>query len=124
MTLTPPILTTEAEDIRSILDYLGLSQSCVEAGQITGLSKSAISEVLAGKRRRPTARRRHIAVVAALTKELATVREAATGRSDRGASALGWLHAGAVQTQAGVKTPLEILSDTVLSLEALSEVRR
>ena len=58
--------TSEADDLRTILIYLGLGQSSEEALQITGLAKSAISEVLSGRRRRDTARRRHIAMVAAV----------------------------------------------------------
>ena len=53
--------TSEADDLRTIIVYLGLGQSSEEAQQITGLAKSAISEVLSGRRRRDTARRRHIA---------------------------------------------------------------
>jgi transcriptional regulator with XRE-family HTH domain len=115
---------SEADDLRAILEYLGVGQSSAEATTITGLSKSAISEVLSGKRRRDTSRRRHIAIVAAVTRELGAARSAATASSDRGASAIGWLHTAAVETSRGRKTPLDLLRDTKLALEALDELRR
>ena len=77
------VRTSEAEDLRSILAYLEVRQSSVEAQRITGLSKSAISEVLGGKRARNTRRRQHIAVVAAIVHELAATRLAATGSAER-----------------------------------------
>jgi hypothetical protein len=122
--ITVPVLTSESEDVRAILAYLGLPQSSVEASRITGLSKSAISDVLSGKRTRDTHQRRHIAVVATVIQELAATRSAATGSADRGKSAIGWLHTAAVETSRGSVTPLEVLSDTDLALEALDGLRR
>lgn len=125
MTSIPPLtLTTEADDLRTLLDYLGLAQSSPEAQRISGLTKSGISEVLGGKRTRDTGRRRHIGIVANVIEELAAVREASTGTPRRGASAVGWLHTATVQTSAGGRTPLEVLADTDLALEALSDLRR
>lgn len=43
MAIAGPKRTSEAEDLRQILGYLGLAQSSAEAVQITGLTKSAIS---------------------------------------------------------------------------------
>lgn len=122
--LAPPTFTTEAEDLRTILDYLGLPQSSQEAQRISGLAKSGISEVLGGKRARDTSRRRHLGIVASVIRELAAVREASTGTPRRGASAVSWLHTATVRTSAGQRTPLEVLADTDLALEALSDLRR
>jgi hypothetical protein len=119
-----PLFTTEADDIRVIVGYLGIAQSSQEAQAITGLSKSGISEVLAGRRPRGTGRKRHIAVVAAVIRDLAAARSAATGASTRGESALGWLYAGRVATTLGPKTPIEVLSNTDLALEALDDLVR
>ena len=124
VTLAPPIHTSEADDLREILGYLGISQSSTEARAITGLSKSAISEVLRGRRTRDTNRRTHIAVVAEVMRHLQTARAAATGAPERGRSAIGWLHATRAETSRGMESPLTILSDTSLALEALDGLNR
>jgi hypothetical protein len=117
-------LSSEAEDLRTIIVYLGLGQSSPEAQQITGLTKSAISEVLTGRRTRDTARRRHIAIVAAVVRHLAEGRRAATGTKSRRMTAVGWLHTAAVETSRGTKTPILVFADTDLAREALSALRR
>lgn len=117
-------LTSEADDLRAIIVYLGLGQSSEEAQHITGLAKSAISEVLSGRRRRDTARRRHIAIVAALVRHLAEGRRAATGTTERGVTAIGWLHTAAVETSRGTKTPILVFADTDLAKEALTGLRQ
>lgn len=116
--------TSEADDLRTIIVYLGLSQSSEEAQQITGLAKSAISEVLSGRRRRDTARRRHIAIVAAVVRQLAEGRQAATGTGARRITAIGWLHTAAVETSRGTKSPILVFGDTDLVKEALDGLRR
>ena len=121
----PPIeFTSEADDLRTIIGYLGVGQSSEEALLITGLAKSAISEVLSGRRTHDTARRRHIAVVAAVVRHLAEGRRAATGTVDRRVTAVGWLHTAAVKTSRGTKTPILVLADTDLAEEALTELQR
>lgn len=124
MAMPVPNLTAEAEDIRTIIGYLGLSQSSEEVQQITGLAKSAISEVLSGQRPRDTSRRRHIAIVAAVVKRLSEGRRAATRTSSRGKSAVGWLHTAPVVTSRGIKTPIQVLADTDLAKEALYDLMR
>lgn len=121
-TLGTPVRTHEADDVRVILSYLGLPQSSIEAQAITGLNKSAISELLNGHRVRDTKQRRHIAIVAELIRALRGARAASTGRSERGASALGWLHSARVRTSRGMRNPLQILSDTDLAVEALDRL--
>lgn len=116
--------TSEADDLRTIFVYLGLGQSSEEAQQITGLAKSAISEVLSGRRRRDTARRRHIALVAAVVRHLAEGRQAATGTATRPATAVGWLYTAAVKTSRGTKAPILVFGDTDLVKEALDGLRR
>jgi len=121
----PPIeLSSEADDLRTIIAYLGVGQSSEEVQQITGLAKSAISEVLSGRRTRDTARRRHIAVVAAVVRQLAERRRAATGTGERRVTAVGWLHTAAVKTSRGTKTPILVFADAELAEEALTELRR
>jgi hypothetical protein len=117
-------LTSEAEDIRTIIVYLGLGQSSEEARQITGLTKSAISEVLNGRRTRDTSRRRHIAIVAAVVRHLAAGRRAAAGTESRGTTAVGWLHTARVETSRGTKTPIVVFADTNLAKEALNTLKR
>jgi hypothetical protein len=117
-------LTSEAEDLRTIIVFLGLGQSSPEAQQITGLAKSAISEVLGGRRTRDTSRRRHIAIVAAIVRSLAEGRRAATGTDVRRKTAVGWLHTAAVATSHGTKTPIIVFADTDLAMEALNDLRR
>lgn len=119
-----PVLTTEQDDLLAILGYLGIAQSSVEAQRITGLTKSGISELLRGKRSRDTGRRRHIAIVAAVIRNLSEARAASTGTPVRGNSAVGWLHTARVDTSAGPQTPLAVLSDTDLALEALDALQR
>jgi len=124
-TTMPPIeLSSEADDLRTIIAYLGVGQSSEEVQQITGLAKSAISEVLSGRRTRDTARRRHIAVVAAVVRQLAERRRAATGTGERRVTAVGWLHTAAVKTSRGTKTPILVFADAELAEEALTELRR
>ncbi len=122
--LGPPNHTSEADDLRDILGYLGIAQSSAEARQITGLSKSAISEVLSGRRKRETSRRTHIAVVAEVIRQLRAARLMATGAPARGKSAIGWLHATRIDTSRGSLSPLAILSDTALAQEALDGLAR
>ena len=117
-------LTSEAEDIRTVLVYLGVGQSSQEAQQITGLAKSAISEVLSGRRTRDTGKRRHIAVVAAVVRHLAEGRRAASGTEARQMTAVGWLHTAAVKTSKGTMPPILVLADTDLAKEALNGLRR
>jgi hypothetical protein len=117
-------LTSEANDLRTIIVYLGVGQSSDEAQQITGLAKSAISEVLRGRRRRDTGRRRHIAIVAAVVRHLAEARRAATEIDVRGMTAIGWLHTAAVETSRGTRTPIQVLADTGLAEEALIDLQR
>jgi hypothetical protein len=124
MPLEIPEMRSEAEDIRTIIDYLGISQSSSEAKRITGLTKSGLSEVLAGRRRRDTSRRVHIAVVAAIVRGLSAARLASTGERERGRSAIGWLHAGRVDTSVGRRSPLDVLSDDALAVEALDDLWR
>jgi hypothetical protein len=109
--------TSEADDLRTIFVYLGLGQSSEEAQQITGLAKSAISEVLRG-------RRRHIALVAAVVRQLAEGRQAATGTAARPKTAVGWLYTAAVKTSRGTKAPILVFGDTDLVKEALDGLRR
>jgi hypothetical protein len=122
--LQPVRFSSEAEDLQTILAYLAIRQSSAEAQRITGLSKSAISEILAGRRRRETARRVHIAVVANVVRDLMSARKAATGSEARGKSAIGWLYASTVETSRGRRSALEVLSDPVLAIEALDQLRR
>ena len=117
--LPTPVHTSEVDDVRAIVEYLGIPQSSEEVQSITGLTKSAISELLAGQRVRDTHQRRHIAIVATVIRRLREVREASTGTPERGQSALGWLHSARVVTSRGSKTPIEILADSSLALEAL-----
>lgn len=124
MAIAGPKRTSEAEDLRQILGYLGLAQSSAEAVQITGLTKSAISEVLGGRRKRDTSRRRHIAIVAALIDRLAEGRHAAAGVTGANRSAIGWLHTARVATTRGQVTPLQLMADTELVMEALDELTR
>src|SRR4051794_27335133 len=122
--ISAPVFTSESDDLREVLDYLPIAQSSAEAQAITGLTKSAISEVLAVKRPRGTHRRRHIAIVAAVIRELAAVRSVSTGSAERGKSAIGWLHTGVVETSRGRATPLEVLAASDLAAEALEDLRR
>jgi len=122
--LALPTFTDEREDLETILSYLAIPQSSAEAERITGLAKSTISELLNGRRARGTHRQRHIAIVAALIRELRAIRQASTGTPERGKTALGWLHAGRIRTSQGVRTPLEVLADTALAQEALDSLYR
>jgi hypothetical protein len=117
-------MTSEAEDVRAIIEYLGLAQSSPEAQRITGLGKSAISEVLSGHRVGNTNRRTHIAIVAAIVRRLSSGRETATGSAERGKSAIGWLYTARVETSSGARSPLDVLSDTSLALESLGGLER
>lgn len=101
-----------------------MAQSSAEIQQITGLTKSAISEVLSGRRTRDTAKRRHIAIVAAVVTRLSEGRRAATGTTDRAQSAIGWLHTAQVDTTGGVMTPIQVLADAALAEQALVELMK
>ena len=116
-------MTTEAEDLRTIVEYLGILPSSPEVHSITGLTE-AIADLLTGRRVRPTRRHTHIAVVASVIRRLAEARQAATLTADRGASAMGWLHTAQISTSVGIQTPLAVLSDTSLALEALDGLER
>lgn len=122
--LPTPVHTSEREDLELVVRYLGLPQSSTEIQQITGLSKSAISEILNDQRVRDTRQRRHLAIVAELIRQLRASRKAVTGSAERGKSALGWLHSARVATSRGTRTPLEVLSDTHLALEAIGDTWR
>lgn len=117
-------MTTEAEDLRAIVDYLGILPSSPEAQSITGLTESAIADLMSGHRVRPTSRRAHIGVVASVIRRLVEVRQTATLTTNRGGSALGWLHTAQISTSIGIKSPLAVLSDTSLAIEALDGLER
>jgi hypothetical protein len=117
-------LTTEAEDLRTIVEYLGILPSSPEVQSITGLTESAIADLLSGRRVRSTRRHTHIAVVASVIRRLAEARQAASLTADRGDSAMGWLHTAQLSTSVGIQTPLAVLSDTSLALEALDGLER
>ena len=117
-------MTTEAEDLRAIVEYLGILPSSPEAQSITGLTEAAISDLLSGRLVRPTSRHAHIAVVASVVRRLVDARQAATLSTDRGGSVLGWLHTAQISTSVGIQTPLAVLSDTSLALEALDGLER
>lgn len=106
------------------MSYLGIDATSREAFRITGLTASSLSDALAGKPVRDATRRRHIAVVASLIRDLAAARTAATGEPERPVPATSWLHSAVVVTSAGPRSPIEILSDPGLALEALDELRR
>ena len=76
-----PMHTAEREDLETIVSYLGIGQSSDEIRRITGLDKSAISEILNDKRVRDTRQRRHLAIVAEVIRHLRSVREASTGNA-------------------------------------------
>lgn len=114
-----PRFGSEADDLRLIFGYLRIPPTGPEAQRITGLGKSTISEILAGKRVRNSRRRPHIALVAELIRDLQSARRAATGSQERGASASGWLHAGRVETSRGVRSPLSVLAETDLVREQI-----
>ena len=116
--------SSAADDLRAILSYLGIEASSRDALRITGLTASSLSDALAGKPVRNVTRRRHIAVVASLVRDLAAARTAATGEPQRPLPARRWLHSTVVVTSAGPRSPIEILSDAGLALEALDELRR
>ncbi|MCY7417059.1 MAG: hypothetical protein LH650_00930 [Chloroflexi bacterium] len=119
-----PVFSSETEDIKTIIHYLGIAQSSVEAIRITGLTKSGISEVLGGHRVATTRQARHIAIVAAVIRRLEDVRQSTTGTRTRGASAIGWLYSARIMTGDGMKSPLEVLSDPGLALEQLDALSR
>jgi len=111
-----------AEDLRAIIDYLGVSPSDQDMQELTGLDEVTISAGLAGGGIEEADRRSHVAVVAAVVGLLKAGRQIATGETDRGKSASGWLHSAQVETSLGLRTPLEILSDPVLAERALNDL--
>ncbi len=115
----PPRFSTEADDLRLIFEYLRISPTGPEGQRITGLGKSTISEILAGQRVRDSRRRSHVALVAELISDLRQARRSGTGSADRRATAIGWLHAGRVETSRGIRSPIELLADTELVREQL-----
>jgi hypothetical protein len=91
---------------------------------ITGLSPADLDRVLEGMSDAPERIRHHIGIAAAIVRVLAAGREAATGSRHRPASARDWLHTGQVLTSRGLRSPIDVLSDTVLAEEALDELQR
>lgn len=122
--LSVPRTATEADDIRTVMDYLGLSPTSPELLTITGLGPVAITAILRGRSRVGRSRRRHIRVVAAVIERLAAGRGASTGTGWRGTPAAGWLSAARISTSRGVRSPLEILADADLASEALDDLMR
>jgi hypothetical protein len=118
-----PTSRSEADDLRLIVDYLGIRPSSLECRRITGLSKTSISDLLHGNRKGSSRRRTHIATVAEIVAILSAARLAATGESTRGPWSR-WLHVGQIRTSTGVRTPLEVLSDDALAREILADLQR
>lgn len=114
-----PRFGSETDDLRLIFDYLGIPPTSGEAQHITGLGKSTISEILAGKQVRESRWRLHIALGAELVRDLQDARRASTGSASRGAPARGWLHAERVFTSRGTRSPVEVMVDTDLVREQL-----
>jgi hypothetical protein len=115
---------TEAEDIQTIVSCLGLSETSAELQRITGLETTVLLQILSGGRRRDTAARAHVAVVAALIHRLAEGRAASTRTGQRQHTSLIWLHTAPVATSKGINTPLEVLSDPDLAREVLDGLMR
>lgn len=113
-----------ADDLRAILDYLGLAPDDPEMVLITGLPPADLDRVLQGSGDVPERIRHHIGITAAIVRVLAAGREAATGSRHRPASARDWLHTGQVLTSRGLLAPIDVLSDTALAEEALDEMQR
>lgn len=116
--------SSAADDLRAILSYLDIAATSVDAQRITGLAPSAMSDALSGIPVRNVARRRHIAVVASIVRDLAAARMFATGVPERAMPAAQWLHSAVVVTSVGRRAPIEIFSDADLALEALDALRR
>lgn len=85
---------------------------------------------MSGPRQRATEMRRQFETAAALIERLRQGRSAATGSDEWGISVEEWLHSGRIPTSRGIKSPLEILSDTSLAIDrparpdAMRRVRR
>jgi hypothetical protein len=116
--------TSDSDNLEAIIGYLDLPQASEEVQRITGLTESAIVDVLRGQAIEDTAQRRHVEVVAQVLRLLADARLSATRSAERGKPAAGWLHSGLVTTGRGSKTPIEVLADADLAAAALVALRR
>jgi hypothetical protein len=110
-----------AEDLRAIVEYLGLNPSSADLQEITGLDEVALSAGLLGGGIEELSRRRHVAIVATVVRHLAAARQIAAGQTDRGTSASGWLHSARIETSRGIRSPIQVLADPVLAAEALND---
>jgi hypothetical protein len=119
--LPPP---SDADDIRTIIRYLGLIPSSEATQRITGLTAPAIKAALTRGRPVEPAARIHLQTVANVIERLAAARAAATGSRDRPMPAALWLELAAVETSRGRVSPIDILADQELCDELLADLMR
>ncbi len=115
---------SDADDIRTIIRYLGLIPSSEATQRITGLSVPAIKAALTRGRPVDPVARLHLQTVANVIERLADARTAATGSPDRPMPAALWLELATVETSRGRMAPIDILADQELCDELLADLMR
>jgi hypothetical protein len=119
------IADTQTSEVRQIASVLGIDPVGVEMQRITGLSAASLSRLGKAGSGVESRRWRHIAIVAAVARELVVLMEGATGEQDVDPRASRrWLHSGRIPTERGTLTPLEALSDDALAPRVLAELRQ
>jgi hypothetical protein len=120
----PPPEFTDADEIRTVIRYLGLIPSSEVTQRITGLSVPAIKAALTRGQPVDPAVRPHLRTVATVIRRLAEARAAATGSRDRPMPGDLWLELATVETTRGRLSPIDILADQELCDELLAELMR
>ncbi len=113
---------SEADEILVIAAYLGIEELSAEIQAIVGQTGTTISDLPSGRRRKDAEMRGHIDTVTAVIERLRNARSASTGRDERDTAAGEWLRSARIPTSRGIKSPLEILGDTSLAMDALRDL--
>lgn len=117
-------MASAADDVWRILSYLELEPGAPEIERIVGLPTEELARLLRDEPSGGVDSREHIRVVATIVGILEEARLAATGTVMRGRPATHWLNHARIQTRAGIKSPIEILSDETLAREVLDDLSR
>ena len=113
-----------AAEAREICSVFGIDPVGAEMRHITGMSEPALRRLGTEDSKVEPRRWLHIAVVAAIAREMTVLTEGATGqRVDPGASRR-WLFDGRIPTAQGDVAPIDALAGEAMALQVLAELRR
>ena len=117
--LTKQPVAADGEAVRALTGFFGLSPTGKIASAVTGLSPASIHDLLSGKTKK-SSRHAHLQVLKQVVDSVAEWRRR-NGDVDQLGEA--WLMNTTLDTSAGERAAVDVLSDPVLAREALAQIR-